>query len=90
MVSFFQIYQKEIKVLSSYYLFDSDATTFSRLLTLLEALWENFSVSFEGKCDFIKSIGLTEQDMWTVLDRIDKMYLNKEEENVVGKLNFGI
>lgn len=60
-----------------------DATTFSRLLTLLEALWENFSVSFEGKCDFIKSIGLTEQDMWTVLDRIDKMYLNKEEENVV-------
>lgn len=28
--------------------------------------------------------------MWSVLDRIDKMYLNREEENVVGKLNLSI
>lgn len=63
----------------------SDNATFSRLLTLLKALWENFSACYEDKCDFTRDIGLTDKDMWSILERVDQKYLNKDEENVVGK-----
>ena len=64
----------------------TDAIVFARLLTLLEALWQNFDASFENKFSFTKAAGLNDQDMWYILERMDSLYLNKEEENIVGKV----
>lgn len=63
----------------------SDEITFARILTLLNALWENFGTCFETKCNFTKVIGLDDENILNILARIDQKYLNKEEDNVVGK-----
>lgn len=60
---------------------------FARLLTLLNALWENFSVAFEN-FDFVKMVSLTQDDLSRILERIESKYLNKEEENVVGNSSY--
>ncbi|KAI7894857.1 uncharacterized protein EV154DRAFT_599678 [Mucor mucedo] len=60
-----------------------DEVTFARILTLFNALWENFGICFETKCSFTKVIGLTDENMLNILTRIGQKYLNKVEENVV-------
>jgi tRNA guanosine-2'-O-methyltransferase len=61
---------------------------FDRLMTLLNALWDNFDASFEDEIHFSNLIGVDKVDLLYVLERIGKKYLNKEEENVVGKSLF--
>lgn len=61
----------------------SDEITFARNLTLFDALWENFDTCFETKCDFTQVIGLNDETLLYILNRIDKKYLNKEEDNVI-------
>lgn len=64
----------------------SDQVTFGRLLTLLSALWENFGSSFVKEINFLQAIGINKQDTATLLKRIDGRYLDKEQEEPVGKL----
>ncbi|KAI8359079.1 hypothetical protein EDC96DRAFT_545587 [Choanephora cucurbitarum] len=60
-----------------------DDIMFSRLLTLLNALWENFEVTFESKATIAELIGLDHAHLGAILNRIDKYYLNVGEDNVV-------
>ncbi|KAI8390273.1 hypothetical protein BD560DRAFT_362076 [Blakeslea trispora] len=60
-----------------------DDTMFSRLLTFLNALWENFEVTFESKATIAQLIGLDHSHLSTLLNRMDKYYLNVGEDNVV-------
>lgn len=63
----------------------SDQVRFGRLLTLLNALWENFSSSFVKEINFLEAIGINKQETLELLKRIDGRYLDKEEEEPVGK-----
>jgi hypothetical protein len=63
----------------------SDDATFARLMTLLNALWDNFGASFEDEIHFTSLIGVDDADILYILERIGKKYLNKEQENTVGK-----
>ncbi|KAG1051318.1 hypothetical protein G6F43_006464 [Rhizopus delemar] len=56
---------------------------FARLLTLFEPLWVNFEVCFENKFDFMRAIQLDDDILLYILSRIDKKYLNKEEDNII-------
>jgi hypothetical protein len=47
-------------------------------------LWENFEICFENKFDFIRAIQLDDDILLYILSRIDKKYLNKEEDNIIG------
>ncbi|EPB84910.1 hypothetical protein HMPREF1544_08345 [Mucor circinelloides 1006PhL] len=61
----------------------SDQVRFGRLLTLLNALWENFSSSFVKEINFLEAIGINKQETLELLKRIDGRYLDKEEEEPV-------
>ncbi|ORE02050.1 hypothetical protein BCV72DRAFT_252709 [Rhizopus microsporus var. microsporus] len=56
---------------------------FSRLLTLLESLWENFEATFDNQLNFTKAVHLDDDALLYILARIEGKYLNKEESNVV-------
>ncbi|RCH86084.1 hypothetical protein CU098_001180, partial [Rhizopus stolonifer] len=70
-------------VFSEYLKKQTDDILFSRLLTLLDALWENIQVSFEDKAHMTTLLGLDQQHYIELLNRIDKKYLNIGQENVV-------
>ncbi|CEJ01490.1 hypothetical protein RMCBS344292_15515 [Rhizopus microsporus] len=56
---------------------------FSRLLTLLESLWENFEATFDNQFNFTKAVHLDDDALLYILARIEGKYLNKEEPNIV-------
>lgn len=60
-----------------------DPVKFGRLLTLLNALWENFGSSFVNQINFLQAIGINKQDTAALLKRMDGRYLDKEEEEPV-------
>lgn len=47
-------------------------------------MWVNFEVCFENKFDFMRAIQLDDDILLYILSRIDKKYLNKEEDNIIG------
>ncbi|KAI9281150.1 hypothetical protein BY458DRAFT_430265 [Sporodiniella umbellata] len=61
----------------------SDKAMFSRLLTLLESMWENFDHCFEYRFDFAKVLCLDDRTLLHILTRIGEFYMNIEEDNVV-------
>ncbi|CAO3620518.1 unnamed protein product [Mucor fragilis] len=62
---------------------ECDQVKFGRLLTLLNALWENFGSSFVNEINFLQVIGINKQETAELLKRIDGRYLDKEEEEPV-------
>lgn len=66
----------------------SDQVKFCRLLTLLNALWDNFDASFVKEINFLQTIGIDKHDSLPLLKRIDDRYLNKEDEEPVGNYTF--
>ncbi|CEP13385.1 hypothetical protein [Parasitella parasitica] len=62
---------------------ECEQVTFGRLLTLLNALWDNFDSSFVNETNFLHLIGISKQDTLPLLKRIDDRYLNKDEEEPV-------
>lgn len=70
--------------------FISSDVMFSRLLTLLESLWENFEATFDNQFNFTKTVHLDDDALLYILARIEGKYLNKEGPNVVGKFKLSL